>query len=1241
MTDLDAIEALLAEERIREARAALEEGPDEGIETALGWRRALRRAQLDLREPRVPVDETVLAVEALIDAPAFEAELPRAHALRIDGYAAKRCFALTERAVAEAREALGAHPRVLLSEGRAMMGFDERERAHACFAKAIDAGGEAEDAARHALADGLYVLGDFDAAIAEARRVGPGPTRLRALRLIASCHAARQDPEAEAEAWAKVLEEGEGSDHAQDDRISHALALAGTGRRADALEALGEAWRMSPDSGAGRYARERMSHLERHLEGGRRQRLAAFPTTSQKWNYCGPAVLELCFRYLAIELTQDEIADVVKRQHGTPMFEIAAFLRAHDIVARRVEGTRARLMAAIDLGLPVIVQEEYSTTSHVAVLVGYDEALGTFIAQDPATHRPLMKTFEFTARAGQLFGNGAIIVLGRAGPELAALEARCDQAGLIDAPHLRILDDADRLRPGGGGAKEEASLFELLRRCDEAIALAPEFKLAWHRRVSARRRLHQMTGRADDRDAFLRDLHHVRTAFGEDEWPHQLHAHSLFDRGLRDEAYAEYLEASRRDPGDSHNKQSMGECMWLGGDLERAEGLLLEALALAPHDVRAAENLAAVYVRELIERGKKTGGPESLLAPTRVFERVRGADETLRRRAAHFSRVALSEHPDNPFDHEVAGDLAAACGDWEGARAAFAEALERDPSSPFASLGLAQALWSLERVEEAERALARITEGGRGPTRAFTLHAEALEALERGPEAAEMLSRALEQGGEPGPLADALWDLWCRLESREVAAARLRELAEAHATDPELVRAIGGLLDDENQRGHAVSLFRRVLAASPQDVGAMSRLGSLLSRDVLTRAEGEATLRRVVELAPRHGWSRIRLAWALAERDPAEGLDHLDAVEDAQDPYVLETRAALSAALGREDEAERALGDALRAWADPEQGLLDLVTWHIDDMRYDRALALARRVPERVTSPRLKNRAEQRWLAAHRLAGAVREAMPRLRALCEDGVPAHLAWDVYWATRSIDHRLAGDAAALEAERAGAGKRMTWRIRAAAERAQLGEDRDLDAVRAAMSESANDWAQLSYAYAALDRYADANEAAERAVAIDDTDEDALAAMEESWVRKGELEQAIACARRLAAIHPYQHIGPERLGALLARAMRELDEALRCSHHAVDAAPFCHNAHWSRALALFATGDLEGAGRHAERSLALHEPDGDDDPDGALVVRYALAGQADHLERCLERQARRQPPALFAAFDAELRRVAKPR
>ncbi len=33
------------------------------------------------------------------------------------------------------------------------------------------------------------------------------------------------------------------------------------------------------------------------------------------------------------------------------------------------------------------------------------------------------------------------------------------------------------------------------------------------------------------------------------------------------EAFVEYFEASRRDPDDANNLQSMGECMWLAGTL--------------------------------------------------------------------------------------------------------------------------------------------------------------------------------------------------------------------------------------------------------------------------------------------------------------------------------------------------------------------------------------------------------------------------------------------------------------------------------------------------------------------------------------------------------------------------------------------------------------------------------------------------------------------------------------------------
>ncbi len=1233
---IDDIDRAIAEERRRDARAALDAAAEAG---PLDWSLRLRRARLELRDADVPVDDTILEVEALLkENDAVADDLPLAHATRIDGYATKRVLALTEEAIAEAREAVGEHARILLAEGEAMMRFDERERAHACFERAIALGGAREGHARYALANALYVLGDFDAALAEADRIGEGPARRRGLRLTASCHAARQDHAAEARAYEAVLAIEPAGDQAQNDRVSYALALAASGRREAALEELGRAWREDPDAGPGRYARARMNHLERHLDGGRRAQLPAFPTTAQRWNYCGPAVLELCFRYLQIELSQEEIADTVKRSGGTPMYEIVTFLRAHDIAARRVRATHERLMRAIDLGLPVIIQEEYSTTSHVAVITGYDEALGTFVAHDPATHRPLLKTFEFTRRAGDLYGNGGVIVLGRPGPELAALEARCDEAGLVDEPSLTLLDDVDRLRPDARGEREGATLHEVLRRCDEAIAHDPGLKLAWHRRLDARQRLARLTGRPRERDLMLADLHHVRVRFAADEWPHQLHAHALFDRNLLDEAYAEYLEASLRDPGDANNRAWMGECMWLGGDLPRAAKHLREALARSPLHVRAAENLAAVYARELSERRTKGGPAESSLAPARVYERITTDGAELLRRAEHLNRVGRAHHPNNPFNHEVAGDLAAMREDWDASVAFYAEARRLDPRRSFATLGLARGLHQLGELEEARGLLDELTRDGRGPTRAFTLHAEVLEALGRGEEAAARTSAALAMGVDPAALSRVLFDVYARLGSKESAAARLRELAEGRSSDAALLRAVGKVLDAEAQRGHAIALFRHVVAAAPTDVDSVYRLGTLLVRDVLTRPEGVRHLRRVVELAPDFPWARIHLGWALLERDPSEGLRLLDALPDQEDAYVLEAKAALLAARDGEEAAAPTLERALQTWGDPQKGLLSLTEWHLDDQRYDRALQLARRIPERVVDPALQDRANRRWLSAFRLGGAMRDAVDRLGELCADGVPGSLAWSVYWGMYTIDHALAAEAAERMAERTRGATRTTWRIRAATQRAKLGDDAPLATIASELEEHAESWAQLSFAYDALRRFEEAAEAAERAMAIDPREQEALTAMEGAWVRRGDVERAIACARELVALFPYEHVGPERLGILLAQRL-EVEEALPLSLRAVDAAPYCHVAHRARALALFAAGDLDGARRHALSGLALHEPDGDDDDDRSLMIRYATDGAVDALEACLRTLHAGQPAELFAAFDARLREVAR--
>ena len=1244
---VEEVDAAIALERFTRARQLLEEASSEAAgEPAARWSLALRRARLEQDDPSVPVDETLLRLRALtVDPMAVEAELPQAHALLVRGWAIKRSRAMVEEALARAREAVGAHPRVAIEEGRAMMRFDERERARRCFLEAIE-GSTSEgstmvaDEARLALADALYVLGDFDGAIGTLEGIVDPTVQVPALRVRASCLAARRDHAAEADAWRAALERRPDGDRAQADRVALALALAASDRRADALEELGRAWRADPESGQGRYARERMSHLERHLEGGRSARLAAFPTTAQKWNYCGPAVLELCLRYLSIELTQDEIASVVKRERGTPMYEIATFLSAHAIEARRIEATQERLMAALDLGLPVIVQEEYSTTSHVAVLTGYDEALGTFMAQDPATHRPIVKSFEFTQLSGDLYGNGAIIVLGREGEALEARRRACDEVGLHDAPHLGILDDADRMRPSAaGGGREHATTSEVLRRCDEAIALAPRFKLAWHRKVAAGQRRYRETGRTEDRDRMLADLRHVRTTFASDEWPHQLHAEWLMTLRLWDEAFVEHLEASRRDPGDSNNRADMGECMWLSGDLARAERYLLEALALDPTHVRAAENLAAVYARELVERRRGQSSAdrplESALSPARVIEGIERETDELIERAAHLSHYVCAEHAWNTFNHEVAGELAALGGDFQASAEAFGRARERDPDRSWARLGHALALRELGRLEEACEALDPLTSSPRSPLRVFTLLAEVRERLSDAAGAAEVLTGALRAGVAPDTLAAALYRLYRRSEGGEAAAARLRELAEERAGDGALARAVGGVLDDEGQRGHAIALMRRVVEATPKDVDSVWRLARLLNDDAMTRQESEALLGRVIALAPSFAGSRIRMAFSLMERDPDRAIALLDELGETEDSFVLETRSAVLARMGRGAEAARTLERALAAYGDPDRGLIRMTDWHVDARRYDRALTLARLLPERVRSPE----ADRAWLSALRLGGAMREAEPRLRELSAGGVPSHLAWDAYWGIRSIDSALAAEAASCVAAQQKGQQAIIWRLRAAGARAKGGDDAELRALEAELDESAESFAQLAYCYEHLHRYEEANRAAERAYALDDTHLEALSAMEGVWVRRGDLAAAIACARRLIELHPYEHVGPERLAMLLAQSL-EVEEALACSHRAVDAAPFCHNAHWARSAALFAADELEGAERHARRVLALEEADAEDDANGALMLLHALEGRADALERCLA-STYRQRPDVFPAFDAKLRALARSR
>ena len=484
MTAHKQIDALMAGEQLHLAKTciaeALERTEPELLDQVERWRLSLRQVRLALMLGDEPTDELIFTVEDLLCEPCaaearVAAELPLAHALRIRCFARKRCQELAREAVKAAHEALGEHPELLVAEGSSALEFDERQTARARYQRALELDPQHE-AARLAMANLCYVEGDFAGARQQLERFEENTAGLHwgcAVRLRASVYAVQQDHQAEAAQWRRLVQQLPEGDSATSDRLALALALAAGGQREQALEQFRAAWRDDPDTPEGRYARERMEFLQGASPQTACKRLPAFPTTRQRWNYCGPAVLELCLKYLEIDLQQEEIAREVKRTTGTPMYEIVHYLRQRCVVARRIEATPQRLKAAIDLGLPVIVQEEYSTTSHVAVITGYDESLGMFIANDPMTHRQALRSFKWTERAGELFGNGGVIVLGRDGEQLQPLLARADEAGLVEARHLTLLDECDRRRPKpGSGEVEDATLQQVCELCLEALKLA-------------------------------------------------------------------------------------------------------------------------------------------------------------------------------------------------------------------------------------------------------------------------------------------------------------------------------------------------------------------------------------------------------------------------------------------------------------------------------------------------------------------------------------------------------------------------------------------------------------------------------------------------------------------------------------------------------------------------------------------------------------------------------------------------
>jgi tetratricopeptide (TPR) repeat protein len=322
-------------------------------------------------------------------------------------------------------------------------------------------------------------------------------------------------------------------------------------------------------------------------------------------------------------------------------------------------------------------------------------------------------------------------------------------------------------------------------------------------------------------------------------------------------------------------------------------------------------------------------------------------------------------------------------------------------------------------------------------------------------------------------------------------------------------------------------------------------------------------------------------------------------------------------ATGDQAGAEQALRRALACFdGSPITALADFADWHMGNHRYARAVELAQRLYQISHEPKDLPRMDRTFLRAHRLAGRAQDIIAWVRERCPGNeAPADLAYQVYYAYSTSDHALAAGAARVLAARQQDDTRTTaWRIREAEQLAWLGDDTAIT-TEWQSAKTVDAWATLSDILADLTRYELANQAAERAYALDPGHADALAALCHARQRQGDHEGALIAAQGMLERYPYDHRGAELLGFLHARRM-QVDPALAMSERALDAAPYCHNTYEARAMALFAAGRPDEARLHAEQTLAI-SPEPEVSASESRLILYALGEARELAQRCFEK------------------------
>lgn len=1166
-----AIDRTVSDEAIREARKHLL-----ALKPATAqqeWRVKLRRilfsSPLDSdKDWTLPLDERAIALDRLIGSPHAwpeDAERAALKAMGLNVARRRREASFAELDAVQARA--GRTPRVVAMRARLHMAFDERAEARAILEEAVTT--HPGHHVHSAYASLLYVVADFDGAAHYARLLEGTPYAIDGADLLVGIAASRGDLPGELDAITRAIDIAPQSEHLAA-RLAHRAVVAASLDDLDSARAdLERALEVAPPDIAESfsvYVRHRLDALDAAGPDTKHRRLPAFPTVLQKWNYCGPAVIELCLRYLGLEMTQEIIAEAVKKEDGTPMLAIVEFLREQGIEARRVEATPERLRAAINLGVPVILEDDHSNTLHVTVAMGYDDRLGVLLVADPMTHAPLRQGIESRDALAGEHRYGGIAVLGHTLQVTDDLRRALDEVGLVERDHIALLDELSRERDDISPAFSAMSPLEAGGRAREALALEPRFA-----RAAAIEAHALLAGDTRDDVAAARAIVAARRRFPELSEFASLASQWNEARGNGATAIGEAVLASVLDPASAQPRASIAWNLTATGDRPLAYRYANEAFVRAPAIPGATLALARVTVDDAIERARTAGTlgsaePAFMLGSRDDEEPTIGVDDaTALDLARRLTEAAVDMAPDDPVGRLARGDLFLVSGDLVRAREEFAHAIDKAPGWSTPHVRLAHVLESQGDPAACGIAIG-VVSGNSMPPEGWSA---TLELIGRRGTAAQLVSAvaaALDSGVDPETVLGIAFKGLARLHRSEPAAARaVAELAHGRAADTRVLYGATDVLKQHGLAGYATDLLRARMSEAPHDAQAHFSLASILASSPSLAAEALHHAERAYELAP---WAPItgeQLGWMVVDASPSRALEIAEPYGQAS-VGLLELRRFALVASGRANLAQEVEASQVALAGDASRAQLTAALDHVRSSRYTRVATM-----NIECEPRWDQDNDVRdWLAVQFYTGHIRRAVALIEA--HGDVAGHRAVADFLAR--LGPGIGPELVAAACRRSAAFEADPHRVAELEVRAKLALH-DADGLEAAAGDSVA--ALVACAESGLNAPARL-QFAERAAAFAPQDRTVLAALHAALFDNGRPEDAAAVARQLHHEYPFHHQGPERMAEVEAFGGDRL-AAVGHAAAAVAGAPYCSRAHAAYAIAAAVAGEWEQAGQHA--------------------------------------------------------------